>query len=274
MPIYSKFKYIMLSCINRLWDKTRINRWRQYMFYIRLCRNWQSIIAGKRLGHPFNRFSFKKGQIIAFDGNNPPWGLITDIWIRKCYTKYYNYRKHPKVVVDIGANIGAFSLYANFCWPAAKIFAFEPGLEFETLQNNIKLSKTKNIAAFPFAVSNQNNKISFYLRPLGVSSLFSGGQISNKIGVKAITLERIIQKIAKQKVDFLKIDCEGGEFSILENTESIMSKSVGYVAMEYHESFGKLDNIKDVLAKAGFDVMISPNLRWKTGLLFAKNRIF
>lgn len=249
----------------------------EYLFYFRFCKNWRSIIANRRNGTILNEFCLRNGRVITFEGP-PPWVVFHDIWRYKVYTKTYKPSfRYPRVVVDIGANIGLFSLYAAARWPSAQILAYEPDPEnFRILQKNVRLSKAMNVQTFPFAVSDCNAKAKLYLRTgSGWHSLFDSSEgILRIIEVETVTIDMILQQIISRHIDFLKVDCEGAEFKILKGQEKLLSQSVGYVAMEYHEIEGDARILEDILRTAGFSIEVYPDHRWKTGLFFARNPRF
>ena len=68
---------------------------------------------------------------------------------------WFNIKPHEiKTIVEIGALIGSFTLWAKECWPKAKTFAYEPDPDsFEILQKNIKRAKLeKKVKAINNAV--------------------------------------------------------------------------------------------------------------------------
>lgn len=101
-----------------------------------------------------------------------------------------------KVIADIGAGFGDFSILAAKKFPKAKIYAFEPDpVYFRLFKANISANKVKNI--FP------SDKAIYDLKSLS-------------------------QSIQSKTIDFLKMDCEGCEFAILTHsltTESFSGKN-------------------------------------------------
>ena len=81
--------------------------------------------------------------------------LIYEILLKPKYkSEYFLPSKiNPKVIFDIGGNIGITSIYLASLFPDAKIYTFEPLSEnFEILQKNIK--NYKNIRAFNYGLGN------------------------------------------------------------------------------------------------------------------------
>lgn len=129
-------------------------------------------------------------------------------------------------VVDVGANIGIFTLFARHKFPGAVIHSYEPNLKLtEVLQCN-----TRNANAVVFAegvsrvdgtgsICNDDNSL------CGIINTETGGSIP--IRAFATVLERI-----GGSIDLLKLDCEGGEWEILRDRQSL--SKVRFLVMEYH----------------------------------------
>lgn len=137
-----------------------------------------------------------------------------------------------RIIVDIGAGFGDFSILTAKKFPQARIFAFEPDpFYFNLLRDNIRLNKVRNIIAYKKAITS--------LR-----------QVSHPISSYPIPSPRI---------DFVKIDCEGYEFRIISKKAAPYLKKIKKLAIEYHE--GKEENIKQivrVLRESGFKAHAFP----------------
>jgi FkbM family methyltransferase len=138
-----------------------------------------------------------------------------------------------KSIIDVGANIGAFSLIVG-CMGARKVFAIEPiSGTFNQLCSNINKANLKNITPLKNIVSNVGNEfVNISLQTdIGHNSLY---KTSDKFEtVHTITLGEIIDKCDSNDI-FLKLDCEGAEYDIILNaTPQDMSK-ISRIAMEIH----------------------------------------
>ena len=211
-------------------------------------------VAKLRKGGTFNTFGY---------GNVGP-GLYR-IW------GDYEYGIRPKDVkkyrtlIDIGAHIGLFSVFAGMLNPQCKIFCFELSKDnYEKLKQNIKNCRVKNVIPFNLAVAGKSQVISYY--PGRDCSEFSITKIAykdedlrkpdgkptveeglNPIGkVKSITLNEIIAENHIDCVDFLKLDCEGAEFEILYATTEENLKKIKMIGGEYHEH--KKYTVDDLIA--------------------------
>lgn len=152
------------------------------------------------------------------------------------------------VIIDIGANVGIVSFYFAKKYPNAKIFAYEPHpLNYENLVKGIKTNKINNVYPFNLAVfskSNLNVKIHLHENNTSASSVFRYLPEDPYVEVKTISLEDIIKQNNISYIDFLKIDCEGAEFDILENTDMFYKNEILIENMfiEFHRFMEKLEN--------------------------------
>lgn len=138
-------------------------------------------------------------------------------------------------LIDVGANIGMFSIYAHMKY-GCKIIAFEPIKEnFENIKRNILLNglDLNNFQLHNCAVTDKDGDI---IR-LGKLDHNSGGAtkffnyVSNYEECRTETLSKYISP----KCKFLKIDCEGSEYEII---PTIINQLNGfdYFGIEYHET--------------------------------------
>jgi FkbM family methyltransferase len=136
-------------------------------------------------------------------------------------------------VIDIGANVGMFSIYVKKKF-GCKVIAFEPvQLNFEHLKQNILLNGL-SLSDFELhntaitAIDGSIIKIGTPLINTGGSSVFYiGGDQSN-------CLTETLDKYITSDCAYLKIDCEGGEYDII---PTILDKLnyLKYIGIEYHQ---------------------------------------
>ena len=175
-----------------------------------------------------------------------------------CRREYGDVRR-GSTVIDIGANIGAFSLYAA-CMGAAKVFAFEPNREaYGCLVANITENGFEDrITPSRQAVADRDDE---YLRISRASSPYNSavrcGSNEYQGGdcdlVTTISLTSILRNNSIDHVDLLKMDCEGGEYDIILGlTEATLSK-ITDIRIEYHGR-GRKDPIIRHLKEHGFSL--------------------
>jgi len=132
----------------------------------------------------------------------------------------------PDTIIDVGANVGIFSLWAGANFPGATIHAYEPNAALkEYLRENIGQVGAKLHGE---GVSGHDGFGSFAQK--GESML---GQCteSGSGDIPVVSLQTAIARMGGS-VDLLKLDCEGAEWSILEHPEAFAA--VRCVRLEYH----------------------------------------
>lgn len=180
----------------------------------------------------------------------------------------------PRTIVDIGANIGTFSVWAAQTYPRAQILAFEPSpATFRLLTTNLQLNHISNVLPRRVAVAERSGSVSFYTHPAtGLSSLFPGRPGAVRSRVACLTLPQIFRRHRLTRVDFLKMDCEGAEYSILFACPSRVLGRISHLALEYHDGLTpyRHSQIVERLVKSGFHVQIVPHpIESNIGLILA-----
>ncbi|MEM3542742.1 MAG: FkbM family methyltransferase [archaeon] len=142
--------------------------------------------------------------------------MILDVWVKDQYDAFKSVKN--KIVFDVGANQGVFSIYAATLG-AKKVYAFEPVPEtFKVLQENIRLNKLGDkIIPIQAGVGDKEQESIIYYDQVGdagASFCESPGKM-NKIKVKIVTIDEFVRKEKIPRVDFIKIDTEGFEKEVL-----------------------------------------------------------
>jgi len=141
------------------------------------------------------------------------------------------------LMLDIGSNIGYYTLLAKRYQPTIKVIAFEPMPSvYKYLNKNIQLNKFSNVITEKLALSNVKGKASFYTRinprmksiadqlP-GDSSLDSSiVQSAIEVQVELETLDNyVLNHLAEnEKIDFIKIDTEATEHLVFQGAHDVL----------------------------------------------------
>lgn len=142
-------------------------------------------------------------------------------------------------VIDIGGNIGTFSLSASRYASEGRVFAFEPAPEnYELFQTNLELNHRRNVIVENVAVSNTCGEATFFLCPdqPGNHSLVEEravGEVQQEV-IRCVTLQSIFDDHQIDRCHFLKLDCEGAEYDILYSLPLDYFERIDRIVMEYH----------------------------------------
>ena len=130
--------------------------------------------------------------------------------------------KPGMIFVDVGANIGYFSLIAaKLIGDSGEVFAFEPDKNnFSLLQKNINVNGYKNITAIKKAVSDKVGTAKFYLEKENLCA----HSLTPKINCDFIEIEMISldEYFKDKKINVVKIDVEGMEPAVLSGMEKLI----------------------------------------------------
>jgi FkbM family methyltransferase len=170
-----------------------------------------------------------------------------DIWAVKetfldaFYARYGAPIQDGWTVVDIGAGIGDFSIYAAYNHPNTLVYAYEPFPEsYQLLIKNLTQNAVSNVVAFEEAVWCCEGKLVLDLsegEPLQITSSDSLQEVKGheRVTIQAITLEEVLERERIDIVDLLKLDCEGAEYEILMKAPEETLTKIERIIMEYHD---------------------------------------
>lgn len=129
-------------------------------------------------------------------------------------------------IMDVGSNLGFFSIAARSRFPDAKIHSYEPNPKIQ----EYLLSNTRDLSikVHPEAIGTTAGFINL---EADAGSLFGKAVASESGKIKMTAMSEALARIGGS-VDLLKLDCEGGEWPLLENKE--IWKNVKNLTMEYH----------------------------------------
>ncbi len=165
------------------------------------------------------------------------------------------------VIIDLGANVGYYTLKLSQKNKNCKIIAVEPDPNtFKILSKNCKLNNLENVTLHNIAISEENGNVKLFKSEThsGTSSILSKSDSKNEsILIKSLTLDNFLGNSYK-KIDWLKIDVEGSELFVLKgasNTLKITSK----IIIELHEEILNQNNqsskeIIDILTNNNFKI--------------------
>ena len=156
------------------------------------------------------------------------------------------------LIVDIGLNVGFFSLGIKKLKPDAKIFGFEPVKNaFDAASKNLE-KYFRDVTIYNTAMGNRNGSIGMNIDFKETS--FSHIDENSNTKVEMTTLDSIAELDGKI-VDVLKLDVEGYELAVLDGAVNTL-KNTRYLLMEINNDEYTLSDVLDILKKAGKKVRL------------------
>jgi FkbM family methyltransferase len=145
-----------------------------------------------------------------------------------------------ETAVDVGANIGYFSLlFAQCVGATGRVLAFEPVPAIEAkLRRNLELNAFTHVSVSNTALSDHHGSARFYVGPednTGLSSLRKPRQSESSFDVSLAPFDGVVN--GHNNVTLVKIDVEGAELQVLRGMEQLLRKSHPHLLVELTDKF-------------------------------------
>lgn len=250
--IKSKYLYPLIDATGKLFLRNRDAEYRLYkkriitageLYRLKYSREKisESVLFGKRI-HITDAFWFLHS--------------LKELFEEETY-KFESANPAP-VILDCGANMGLSTIYFKQLFPQAKIIAFEPDAAIAAMmKQNLAVFGYNDVTIEQKAVWVANTTLEFNASGgLGgtLAAPHSEAAPGNIITVGAVRLRNYLE----QKVDFLKIDIEGAEVTVLKDCADRLT-NVERLFVEYHSTPGQeqeLDVLLTIVKSAGFRIYI------------------
>ena len=199
-----------------------------------------------------------------------------EVFEKEMYKNFSIDVEEDDVVVDIGSNVGAFIKYAKDK-KAKIIYSCEPNPTcVKIIQKYYDLN---NVILNNYAISDKNGLSELEIpfdNDTSACSKITEANIKNSptdiktISIETITFKNFIEKNNISKIDYLKVDCEGGEvFIFKDENKNFLQQNVKKIVLEFHNE--SKNEIIELLRSINCSVdIVSAN--GKTGMIYAKNK--
>jgi FkbM family methyltransferase len=165
---------------------------------------------------------------VAWD-NHLGYHLLTDGFEEPEYAFVESFLKKSMTVLDIGANEGYYTLLASRCvGQSGQVIAFEPSpRERRRLRTNLLINNFRNVQVLALAVGSSADQVNLHvvkgpesgcnsLRPPDIQ-----GE-TKPLKVNVTTLDDFLRRNGTRRVDFIKMDVEGAELSVLRGASGLL----------------------------------------------------
>jgi FkbM family methyltransferase len=214
---------------------------------------WGALIGGYLGFWPLNyprEFRTRRGDVLTLEDFHD---LVT-AWII-FFRREYEVDASCRLIVDAGANIGTFSLFAAREAAGARIVALEP---FPVTRARLENHMTRNalsqrVVCRPWALGRADaaRRMDSSGGPSQSRGLCEEGAATEGVPVEAVTLATLWEREQLDQVDLLKMDIEGGEHEVIPATPPEVLRRAAAIAMEYHPN-GSKEALFSRLLDAGF----------------------
>lgn len=199
------------------------------------------------------------------------------------------------VVVDVGANMGLFALWAAPQAHRGRVICIEPTGVIGCLERSLPGSGLSNVEIVRCAIGREEGVLELVEYPgftatthaaafrpatlgqLLIHLLWRGSQKRPvRTTCRCRSLDRVLEELGVERVDLLKIDCEGGEYDIVDSLSDRALERTSRIVMEFHRLHRSHDHRRLVrrLRDAGFQVRVCrpwfARFVLKTGMIWAR----
>lgn len=201
------------------------------------------------LGH---RLKFSDGASILF--------TYDEIFRKRIYA--FQSETRTPFIIDAGANVGMSVIFFKQMFPESEILAFEPDKRiFSFLSANIKDFGLQNVTLINKGLWDSEGELTFDSEGADAGRISESPQ--NPTTIHVVSLRQYLSR----PVDFLKIDIEGAETTVLKDCADLLY-NVKNIFVEYHSFVGQeqvLPELLLILKKSGFRLNINaPGLKSKS----------
>ena len=230
-------------------------------------QNWLSALAGRLWQRPMQQIRFRNGLRFKMDVHAGDLQVIYEVFGDRFYDRYFSDIVSDGTILDIGGNIGTFTVRAaRDLVPQGKVISIEPNPEcLAVIREHLSMNSLSNVQTVGAAVTNEGDTVTLLVPLLrGDSTLFPGNPGTPIKGLVAIDVPTIhtrdVLRLA-ESFELVKVDCEGGEFSLLYETEPEDWKNIKRVALEYHLGFDRKypmspEQLRDRVEQFGLKVLV------------------
>lgn len=207
------------------------------------------------------RLAVRGGPTCEIRSGSSDWWIFLEIFVFGIYRRAQEDIRRAGVIIDIGANVGFFGLYASSINPEVKIHAFEPfPKNADQIGKNLGLNPGSQVKLHQAAVTDLTGMMELYFTPGDDSGCTLNEVRGQSCSVKTVGINEVFATCGVTKCGLLKMDCEGSELAILRAATPTVLMAIRAMIMEYHV-LAEVEAILGILAGAGFQCEVIPEIK-------------
>jgi len=227
-----------------------------------------------------NRLKLRNGITLVAPREEPLLSLFEEVWVKRYYAPPGYTIAAGEVIIDIGAHVGTFTVWAASANRQARVIAVEPfGPNLRYLRQNVAANRLANVTILEACCGGTEGTVELQARgPAARNTIYCSdnyGSIFRAIAqVHVVTLDRIFSEQGIEHCDLLKLDCEGAEYDILYAASETTLARIRRIAMEYHVGMNqhRPELLAAKLEQCGFTVDLHPPMDEEGGYMLASRK--
>lgn len=236
-------------------------------------RNWREVLRAKAEDRTPPVVILRRGPRFEAPEGVSVTRLANEIFFHRVYALPGGEIGPEDVVVDVGANVGVFSVYAA-ARTRGRIVAVEPFPQnVEFLRRNLRANGCERVEVVPSALSDHEGTLELAVAKKGTmhSIAPAAAEGGERVKVPATTLARIVEQRGLERIDLLKMDCEGAEGVILPTLPKDVLARVQRMALEFHDHLSPVSHeaLRALLEANGFSTTLRSKAGSTVGMLYA-----
>ena len=172
------------------------------------------------------------------------------------------------LIIDVGGNVGVTALVLAHGY-AGRVVSLEPiPANHAALEKNLAANGVTNVDVLLAALGERDGEMELWMDPDQSVSAFAvapgGTPWTGQVAHRAVSfsLASLLARYPGRRVDFLKMDCEGGEYAILDQINAENAASFPQISMEVHDRDARRNAaaVRARLEGLGYEVFHKPEL--------------
>jgi FkbM family methyltransferase len=220
--------------------------------FVAKVENWPSIFAARLGWGKLPEIRFRDGVVWSLFDLRPGLVVFRDVYLNRVYDAPF--RIDPTgTVVDLGANIGLFTLLASKTLvPRGQVIAVEPHPELAViLRSNLFRNRLSNVHLVEAAAYTEDGDAELHLASTSMGATICPRDYQlGTVVVRTIELGRIVAQA--ERIDLLKADIEGAEWPILFGSHPDLWKRISRLVIEFHLDSSNGRTVADLVTQLAY----------------------